>query len=77
MTREQIDRLWFQAMRQSAEAGEQFSRYHFAAAVADAALAARMPLTDAELADLWHQANGQHYRFARLIEKTHDIKGRR
>lgn len=36
-----------------------------------------LPLTDAELADLWHQANGQHYRFARLIEKAHDIKARR
>ena len=36
MTREELDALWFQAMRQSIEAGEDFIRYHFAALVADA-----------------------------------------
>ena len=36
MTREELDALWFQAMRQSIEAGENFTRYHFAALVAAA-----------------------------------------
>ena len=36
MTREELDALWFQAMRQSIEAGEDFIRYHFAALVAAA-----------------------------------------
>ena len=35
MTREELDTLWFQAMRQSIEEGEDFIRYHFAALVAD------------------------------------------
>ena len=35
MTREELDALWFQAMRQSIEAGEDFIRYHFAALVAE------------------------------------------
>ena len=34
MTREELDTLWFQAMRQSIEEGEDFIRYHFAALVA-------------------------------------------
>ena len=35
MNREELDTLWFQAMRQSIEEGEDFIRYHFAALVAD------------------------------------------
>ena len=34
MTRTDLDTLWFQAMRQSIEEGEDFIRYHFAALVA-------------------------------------------
>ena len=34
MNREELDTLWFQAMRQSIEEGEDFIRYHFAALVA-------------------------------------------
>ena len=34
MTREELDTLWFQAMRQSIEGGENFVRYHFASLVA-------------------------------------------
>lgn len=34
MTREELDALWFEAMRQSIEEGENFVRYHFAALVA-------------------------------------------
>lgn len=36
MNRATIDMLWQQAMRESVEAGEMFTRYHFAAFVADA-----------------------------------------
>ena len=36
MTRKELDTLWFQAMRQSIEGGEDFVRYHFAALVAAA-----------------------------------------
>jgi hypothetical protein len=36
MNREELDTLWFQAMRQSIEEGEDFIRYHFAALVAAA-----------------------------------------
>ena len=36
MTREELDTLWFQAMRQSIEEGEDYIRYHFAALVAAA-----------------------------------------
>lgn len=36
MTREDIDTLWQQALHESVKAGEQFTRYHFAALVADA-----------------------------------------
>ena len=36
MKREELDTLWFQAMRQSIEEGEDFIRYHFAALVAAA-----------------------------------------
>lgn len=35
MTRKELDTLWFQAMRQSIEGGEDFVRYHFAALVAE------------------------------------------
>jgi predicted SAM-dependent methyltransferase len=35
MTHEEIDRIWQQAMRQSIEAGEMFTRYHFAKLVAE------------------------------------------
>ena len=35
MNREELDTLWFQAMRQSIEEGEDFIRYHFAALVAE------------------------------------------
>ena len=35
MNRDELDTLWFQAMRQSIEEGENFIRYHFAALVAD------------------------------------------
>jgi hypothetical protein len=35
MNRDELDTLWFQAMRQSIEEGEDFIRYHFAALVAD------------------------------------------
>lgn len=37
----------------------------------------RMPLTDDELSVLWHQAQQQPFRFARLIEQAHNIKSRR
>jgi glycerate-2-kinase len=43
MTREELDALWFQAMRQSIEAGEDFIRYHFAALVA---AAEQKPISD-------------------------------
>lgn len=36
MNRAELDRLWFEAMRQSTEAGEPYIRYHFAALVAAA-----------------------------------------
>ena len=36
MDREKIDRMWQQALHQSLAAGEQFTRYHFAALVAAA-----------------------------------------
>ena len=35
MTHEEIDRMWQKAMRQSIEAGEMFTRYHFAKLVAE------------------------------------------
>ena len=35
MNRDELDTLWFQAMRQSIEEGEDFIRYHFAKLVAD------------------------------------------
>ena len=34
MNRDELDTLWFQAMRQSIEEGEDFIRYHFAKLVA-------------------------------------------
>jgi hypothetical protein len=36
MTRDEIDILWQRAMQQAVEDGEMFTRYHFAAMVADA-----------------------------------------
>ncbi len=39
MTREEIDTMWQQAMRQSIEDGEVYTRYHFAKLVAERALA--------------------------------------
>ena len=36
MTREEIDRLWFQAMEESIKDNEMVARYHFAALVAAA-----------------------------------------
>ena len=41
MTHEEIDILWQQAMRQSIEAGEVFTRYHFAKLVAEKTLTQR------------------------------------
>lgn len=61
MTREEVDMLWFQAMRDSAEAGEQFSRYHFAAAVAAAEREACAKLCEAE-AEKW-----EHYKTDRPV----------
>jgi hypothetical protein len=37
MTQDEIDTMWQQAMRQSIEEGEMFTRYHFAKLVADKA----------------------------------------
>jgi lysozyme family protein len=37
MTQDEIDTMWQQAMRQSIEKGEMFTRYHFAKMVADKA----------------------------------------
>ncbi len=37
MTQDEIDTMWQQAMRQSIEEGEMFTRYHFAKMVADKA----------------------------------------
>ena len=42
-----------------------------------AVTADRLPLTDAELSELWHQAKQQPFRFARLIEKAHGVRSRR
>lgn len=36
MTREEIDKLWFQACEEAANAGEQFGRYRFAELIAEA-----------------------------------------
>lgn len=53
MNREELDTLWFQAMRQSIEEGEDFIRYHFAALVAAAEREAC-----AKVCDGWMHANG-------------------
>ena len=37
----------------------------------------KMPLTDEELYQLWHEAKEQPFRFARLIEKAHGVRSRR
>jgi len=37
----------------------------------------KMPLTDEELSELWHEAKEQPFRFARLIEKAHNVRSRR
>ncbi len=39
--------------------------------------ATRMPLTDEELSELWHEAKEQPFRFARLIELAHGVRSRR
>jgi len=44
MTHEEIDIMWQQAMRQSIEEGEMFTRYHFAKLVAEKALAQPEPI---------------------------------
>ena len=36
MTRDQIDALWQQALHEAVQAGEQYTRYHFAALIAAA-----------------------------------------
>lgn len=46
MSREELDTLWFQAMRESMKAGEDFTRYHFAALVAAAERDACAELVD-------------------------------
>lgn len=46
MNREDIDRLWSKALRQSIENGEQFTRYDFAALVAAAEREACAQLAD-------------------------------
>ena len=53
MNREELDTLWFQAMRQSIEEGEDFIRYHFAALVA-----AHEREACAMVCDGWMHANG-------------------
>jgi hypothetical protein len=37
----------------------------------------KMPLTDEELSELWHQAKEQPFRFARLVEQAHGVRSRR
>lgn len=37
----------------------------------------KMPLTDEELSQLWHEAKEQPFRFARLIEQAHGVRSRR
>ena len=35
MTREELDKMWQKALHESVAAGEQYTRYHFAAMVAE------------------------------------------
>lgn len=64
MTREDIDHLWHQALHESVVAGEQFTRYHFAALVAAAEREACAKLVDdcLHIEDLADQirARGNH-----------------
>jgi hypothetical protein len=46
MTHEELDKLWNIAMRESVEAGEQYTRYRFAALVATAEREACAELCD-------------------------------
>ena len=46
MTRDEIDILWQQAMKQAIESGEPFTRYHFAALVAAAECEACLEIAD-------------------------------
>jgi hypothetical protein len=49
MTREELDKLWNIAMRESAAAGEPYTRYRFAALVADAEREKWIKALDAEM----------------------------
>ena len=53
MNRDELDTLWFQAMRQSIEEGENFIRYHFAALVADHEREACAKLADEFSGKVW------------------------
>jgi hypothetical protein len=46
MTQDEIDTMWQQAMRQSIEDGEMFTRYHFAKLVAKAEREANAKMVD-------------------------------
>lgn len=59
-------------MNESANSSEKTEPTRSAAVTAD-----RLPLTDAELSELWHQAKEQPFRFARLVEQAHGVRGRR
>lgn len=48
MTRDEIDTLWHKAMHDSIKAGENVTRYHFAALIAAAEREACAALCDAE-----------------------------
>ena len=63
MNREELDTLWFQAMRQSIEEGEDFIRYHFAALVAAAEREACAMVCDAkaERNFPWSSENADKY----------------
>ena len=59
-------------MSEKAHSSEKTEPTRSAAVTAD-----RLPLTDAELSELWHLAKEQPFRFARLIEQAHGIESRR
>ena len=63
MNRDELDTLWFQAMRQSIEEGEDFIRYHFAALVAAAEREACAMVCDAkaERNFPWSSENADKY----------------
>jgi hypothetical protein len=60
MKREELDTLWFQAMRQSIEEGEDFIRYHFAALVADHEREACARVCDGVSKDPFTKVGGKH-----------------